>query len=420
MKIDLSKYDLKQKWSFFFIILYLSLLVSFYLGENTTGGAFIDYFNQKKIAEDFSENFFNTLFSYDKYSTRHSPVLIIFLSIFEKIDLNDFLIRFIHLNLSLILPIYLFKTLNEIIKDKKVVFFLVSLIFISPTFRSLAIWPDSRILGLSFFVISIYEFIKFRNNRKYISCIKNIFFLSISAYLSPNFALFAIFYFLEFFSYYKNNFKYLLQIIFLNVFLSLPAFFYLFSLETNFLLKTAIVGIESKETLIFKNPFNKFLLIPSIIFFYLIPFYFFKILSFKTDKINIIKNVLLSSILFLICILFFDYKYEYTGGGVFFKSSYFLFKNNYLFYMISFVSLVFLVNLINFNINNFLLVLILILSNPQFTIYHKYYDPLMIVLLFTLFNIKFDINNFKKNKNFIYIFLYFLVFLIINFLKSYV
>ena len=43
MKIDLSKYDLKQKWSFFFIILYLSLLVSFYLGENTTGGAFVDF-----------------------------------------------------------------------------------------------------------------------------------------------------------------------------------------------------------------------------------------------------------------------------------------------------------------------------------------------------------------------------------------
>jgi len=420
MKIDLSKYDLKQKWTFFFIILYLSLLVSFYFGENSTGGAFIDYFNQKKISEDFSKNFFDTFFNYDKYSTRHSPVLIIFLSIFEKIDLNDFLIRFIHLNLSLILPIYLFKTLNKIINEKNIVFFLVSLIFISPTFRSLAIWPDSRILGLSFFVISIYEFIKFRKNRKYISCLKNIFFLSISAYLSPNFALFAIFYFLEFFSYYKNNLKYLLQIILLNIFLSLPAFFFLFSLETNFLIKTAIVSSESQENLIFKNPFNKILLIPTIIFFYLIPFYFFKIFSFKIERENLVKLILLSSILFLICTFFFDYKYEFTGGGIFFKSSYFVFKNNYLFYVVSFISIIFLINLINFDLKNFILILILFLSNPQFTIYHKYYDPLMIILFFTLFNIKFDINNFQKNKNFIFIFLYFLIFLIMNIYKSYV
>ena len=420
MKIDLSKYDLKQKWTFFFIILYLSLLVSFYFGENSTGGAFIDYFNQKKISEDFSKNFFDTFFNYDKYSTRHSPVLIIFLSIFEKIDLNDFLIRFIHLNLSLILPIYLFKTLNKIINEKNIVFFLVSLIFISPTFRSLAIWPDSRILGLSFFVISIYEFIKFRKSRKYVSCLKNIFFLSISAYLSPNFALFAIFYFLEFFSYYKNNLKYLLQIILLNIFLSLPAFFFLFSLETNFLIKTAIVSSESQENLIFKNPFNKILLIPTIIFFYLIPFYFFKIFSFKIERENLVKLILLSSILFLICTFFFDYKYEFTGGGIFFKSSYFVFKNNYLFYVVSFISIIFLINLINFDLKNFILILILFLSNPQFTIYHKYYDPLMIILFFTLFNIKFDINNFQKNKNFIFIFLYFLIFLIMNIYKSYV
>ena len=35
-------------WYYIFIFLYFSLLVSFYYGENSTGGAVLDYFNQKK------------------------------------------------------------------------------------------------------------------------------------------------------------------------------------------------------------------------------------------------------------------------------------------------------------------------------------------------------------------------------------
>ena len=48
--------------------------------------------------------------------------------------------------------------------------FLLSLIiFLSPTFRSLAIWPDSRLPGLIFFVLTIYFFLKFKkkNELKY-------------------------------------------------------------------------------------------------------------------------------------------------------------------------------------------------------------------------------------------------------------
>ena len=51
---------------------------------------------------------------------------------------------------------------------KKRIFFIpnelssfTSLIFLSPTFRSLAIWPDSRLFGLILFAMSIYYFLKF-------------------------------------------------------------------------------------------------------------------------------------------------------------------------------------------------------------------------------------------------------------------
>ena len=84
----------------FLIFLYISLIISFFVGENSTGGAIIDYTNQKFISLDFASNFTDTLFNYDNYSTRHSPILIIFLSIFEKVNLDDFVIRLIHLHLG--------------------------------------------------------------------------------------------------------------------------------------------------------------------------------------------------------------------------------------------------------------------------------------------------------------------------------
>ena len=48
-----------------FILLYLSLLISFYFGENSTGGAIIDYNGQKNVSQDFAISFESTLLNYD-------------------------------------------------------------------------------------------------------------------------------------------------------------------------------------------------------------------------------------------------------------------------------------------------------------------------------------------------------------------
>ena len=91
MKLDSLTNDNSRKWYLVYILLYISLISSFLLGENSTGGAIKDYINHKNISLDFSNNFSETFFNYEKYNTRHSPVLTIFLSFFEKIKLNDFL-----------------------------------------------------------------------------------------------------------------------------------------------------------------------------------------------------------------------------------------------------------------------------------------------------------------------------------------
>ena len=316
-----------KKEIFFFLILYITLIISFFLGENSTGGALGDYLNQKKATEAFALDFFKTFNEYDSYRTRHSPVLIILLSLFEKIKLPDIFIRLIHLHLCLLLPFLFYKCLTIKFKetDKKVLFFLSSLIFISPTFRSLAIWPDSRLLGLILFTLSIYYFLKFEDNKNLKFAIYNVIFLACSAYISPNFSVFSIFYFTKFLLNYGIFSKKILFLVITNLILAFPAFYYLFILDVNFLFKTtAAIGIEANEKIIFYNLFNDILITFSIILFYLIPFLFFKVI--RVDNVLSLKNFLISIFIFLVCVFNFDYNYFYSGGGIFFKISNFFLK----------------------------------------------------------------------------------------------
>ena len=85
----MSSIFLNYKSLFFFLFLYITLIISFFFGENSTGGAISDYLNQKRASQAFALDFYKTLYEYDTYDTRHSPILIIFLSFFEKIKLPD-------------------------------------------------------------------------------------------------------------------------------------------------------------------------------------------------------------------------------------------------------------------------------------------------------------------------------------------
>ena len=187
-----------------FSILFFSLLISFIIGENSTGGAILDYTNQKKASQAFAENFLETFLNYDDFKTRHSPLLIIFLSFFEKLNIQDNVIRLIHLHLSLLLPLSFGLILSAKYKfiDKKY-FNTCWNNFLSPTFRSLSIWPDSRLLGLVF-LFSIYFFLKFQNTHKFKYCILNVCLCILSSYISPNFAGFSIYFFYKFLFFIKT------------------------------------------------------------------------------------------------------------------------------------------------------------------------------------------------------------------------
>jgi len=400
--------------------LYASLIIGFYLGEDLIGGSYFDYKGLYYLNEKFKYNFIITFFHYDQLGHRQSPVLYIIRSLFVD---NETIQRLFFLHLFLLIPIFFYNSLKIIYKDidKNYLRLLASTILLIPTFRSYSIWTDPHLLGTIFFTLSLYFFLKFKKQKKinansYYSCIS----LAISAYISPNFGVFIIFYFYGFFIKFGFS-KNLLKIIFLNIFLSLPFFTYLFYFDVNFIFDNKGWDIGNNFYSL-ENIANKILIISSIYFFNLIPFLNVKKI-FKETKILFKFNFfyLLSILFFLICISLFNFEEAYnltnSGGGFFYNLSNFLFENNYLFYFITAIAFLFISHSIFLDKKNLLLFICLILSNPQITIWQANFSPTIFFLILLLFSSNLIITKFNKKRIFI-VYIYFILYSLISIFKN--
>ena len=190
---------------------------------------------------------------------------------------------------------------------------------------------------------------------------------------------------------------------------SLPALYYLFILNVNFLIATTPGASLSETASLDFNISNKILIVSSIILFHLIPFLINK--KFLSEFLKFLKkNLILVFIFFLINIYFFDYLTVFTGGGIFFQISNLILNNNIIFYFLSFLSLLLLAYFFRYNFYNSVLYTLLILSNVQNTIYHKYYDPLVMILFF-LITVHYLPKKFISNKkNLVILYLFYLMF----------
>ena len=411
--------NLKLNNLYLFILFYISLIVGFYFGEDLNFGSRGDWYGSDfPIIKDLSSDLKNTLLDYKSYGHRHSPVYLIFLSLLKNFGLSYDTIRFVHLNLSILLIYFFFKCLvikfNNI--EKNLLIILSLSIFLSPTFRSLAIWPSSRLIGLLFFVLSVYEFLKFQKKNLNINLIKNILFLIISSYISPNFSLFIIYFF--YYYYRKVNIKIITSVLLFCILFALPAIYYIFILDINFL-TAGTPGFRGVHTIGLSFNFsNKILIISSIILFHLIPFLINK--EFIIDFIGWAKNNLIFvTFFFIINLIFFDYLIRFTGGGFFFQISNYLINNDSIFYFFSLMSLLLLGYFIQKNLNNLIIFLILILSNIQNTIYHKYYDPLIMIIFFTIFNSSLSYKFLNRKLNLLYLYSFYSIFILMRIFKNY-
>ena len=410
---------INQYNNIFAFFLYLTLIFGFQIGENLNYGSYNDWNNAASLPiKNFSLNFFDTFLNYDQYGHRHSPVYLIFLSIFLDFGLTFEQIRFLHLHLSIPLIIIFYNCLklqfNKV--DSKYLQLLSLTIFLSPTFRSLSIWPDTRLPGLLFFVLSMYFFLKFKKSASIKYAWLNCISLIISSYISPNFSVFFI-YFLIFFIKKINN-KNLIKLLVFNFLAAIPMLYYILILKVNFLVSGKTPGLNDDSVSINFNFADKIMIISTIILFHLFPilinnsFYHKKFLNF------IKKNIFKILFLLIIFVYFFNYLPSYTGGGFFFQLSNFLFNNNYLFFLFSFFSISLVVYFSFLNSKNLLLLLLLFLSNIQNSIYHKYYEPMIVIIFFILLKNVNAENFFKKKVNLIYLYIFSLLFIFFRLFKN--
>ena len=401
-----------------FIILYISLIIGFIFNENLNYGAKPDWFSgDLPVIRDLSINLKGTLLNYDNYAHRHSPVYLVFLSFFKSFGISFDIIRLFHLNISILLIYFFYKCLSLKFDyiERNLLLILSFSIFLSPTFRSLAIWPSSRIIGLLFFTISILEFLKYLkfDKKKYIW--KNTIFLIIASYISPNFSLFIIFFGYHYFK--KCNIKDLIYLYLFCLFSSIPVFYYLFVLDINFLMVNTPGSVPGENISLSFNYSDKILIINSIILFHFFPFIVNKIFMQKMIM-SFKNNILVISMIFLTLVYFFNYQMSFTGGGIFFQISNIFLKNNIIFYFFSFISLILIFFFSKYNFGNFIIFLILIISNIQNTIYHKYYDPLLMILFFSLLVIPDDFKYFNKKNNVLIVYFFYIFYIFFRIAKN--
>lgn len=390
------------------IIPVISFVIGFIGLEDSLGGSKNDFNHHEKYIWNFYSNFNETFSNFGLNSeVRNLPTFYILSSLVITLgfELSD--LRYFNLLSLILIILFIYKCFNlrfKKIKTETIVLFICCLL-LSPTIRSLINYPYPFIWGLCFFVISIYYFLKFKfeKNNYFLNSIFCIINIAISSYFTPNFSVFILYFFYFFYSKFKFS-KNLISILILSLLLSLPALSFLI-LQDFYIFNNDVFQVSVLEKFNFSN---KFIIISSFLLIFLIPFINSNeiFISDVKKKIFNFKFYLLIFFSFF-CIIIFDYKIG-AGGGIFFQLSNILLKNNFLVFLsfILFLTISYIYNLINSN--NISILIILILFNLQYTIYYKYFDPLIIfVYLFLINNINFNkdyLNLAAKKLYFFYIF----------------
>lgn len=396
--------NLKKRVLIYFFF-FFSLIVSLILGENSSGGAKLDFLLTKKYIDALRFDLSNGLYLFIDDNQGHLPFFYIIIANLKNI-FGEQLLSYLYLIISSFIPFIFYTILKKkySVKNSNTLFLLSLVIFLSPYFRSSAVWLTTDNLALFFFLISIKYLLIIETSQE--TYLKNFYlcflFLILASYIRQSYALFYILYFLS--TYQKLNFIENFYIILFNFFLSIPALIWIIFI---FEVETVINGYYWSS-----NYFFNLLIFTSLFFFYLFPV----LLNKNCLKIifqKVINNKFFFTLLF-VCIFFTiilnDIPNLFNGGGVFYKISE-LTNFNFL-ALFSFLGVLSMLIFANLNKKNCLIYLTLIFAFPFIYVYQKYYDPLIFVIIFTLLKsdvIKSLVENEKLN-NFL-VLAYFTIFL---------
>ena len=388
-----------------YIFFYITLLIGFFLSENSNQGSKYDFIIVNKVIQAFSEDLSGTLNNYYEFEISHFPFYYIFVSQILKFTDSISITKFILLHINLLLPYVLFQIL--ILKynpTNKYLYFLPGILFISPNFRSSSIWGLNDNIALIFFGLSILFYLKFLSEKKIkkkiIYVLLNSLTLALAAYTRQYYAIFSLFYLYNFF----KNFN--VKIIFFYILANL--------IFASYAIRSTIfnTNLNYAQNFLTNNYSNNVTFTITIFIIYLLP-----ILLNREIFFNFFQYYLKNKIIFFSCTMFsflmsffFNYSYSY-GGGIIYKI---IFEyNNYFYFFIFFGSLLIIVYyLLEDYKNNCVLFFCLLMAFSMSAIYQKYFDPLSIILIFSLFksthtqkfidNLKYNIKYFYSYFIFIY------------------
>ena len=402
-----------NKKHFLYLVFSLSLFIGFLFDENSSGGAKLDYEYLFPFIKNFKHDFLSAIdiFAKDSGALIHSPVFYILIGKAHNFFFYLNHLKIFYIIISCGLPYIFYLVLKERYPNNRDFCFYFSLIiFISPYFRSSAIWLLGDNLSLIFFCLSVY-FINKQTDKSgnFTKFFFSLFFLSLCCYIRYYYSIFSIFYF--YFFYRNLEIKKFYFLIFIAFILSIPALMYFFYIVNNY---DFIYKLTTYSNL---NLYSNSLVILSIILFYLIPFLIIRISQFKLYLGQNIKLITYFFLFFsfIFCIdSFLKIRLIYfseLGGGIFMKIALlFSIQPSLFLSLFSFLSLVILDFFFQGNkIKNYFLLILLILAFPIFTLYQKYFDPLLLIFFFGLIKskqIEKTIEDFKKNLSIIYLYFF--------------
>lgn len=383
-----------------FFILYLTLFTGFYFGEDSSGsGGFISDFNN---TWGYIIALQDKLFLLPSQWVVHTPLHFLIISKLYPLFESKISLRLFYCSTGFIVPLIFYKCLKikfpEVKKSILIIF--ASSIFLFPSYRSGVIWANDHITALIFFLIFLFFFVKWENNKTSLKLVLyQCFFLSLAVYTRQYYAL--IFFYCLFIYFYNFNLKIFFKICFFIFLLTIPGFILIY--YDPILISTTYDS----------NYSNTILVSSSILAFYLIPFYFIEITKnyknfFQKNQIYILA---ISILIVFILLLYFNYNHR-TGGGYFLKLSYLMFDNNYLFVISSIFGISFLLLLIKENKINFIIIILLLIGFSAHMIFQKYFEPMIIFILFLLLKTNIVHNFFYFKKNLALYYSYILIYLI--------
>ena len=409
------------------IILSLLAAISFFYGfifdeiSIGAGGFDGDFKFVKKSITLFSQNSILESINLFSETSNRPPLIYIMHKILNPFFTDELGFRKTVFGVSLLIPILFFLCLKEKFhqENKNLLLLLSSILFFNPFYRTSSFWGLEENYAILTSLVSILFLTKILNY-------KNLNFWLLTFYI------FLVCLFSSLTIYFDQKFLIIPLICFFRIILSHHSYLYklfcvfiyiLFSIPYLFLIKlwggifpTNIYHIGSQ---FYFHHLGYALTIISFIFF---PFVFLKSEKIKDQISNFIRKnnpyVLLIIILtYLIILIFFIddsfFENERDGGGIIKKISLVLFsslllKKTFIFFAI-FISWFFIIFFIEKNKLNFLLTIyFLLISSIVSPFFQEYFDPIIFILLFFVYNIR-----LKLNYNRVYFFyIYFLVFLI--------